>query len=115
MCDSCKCHKDFISCQPDAIVMNMALDPASTYYYTITDCMGTVITKEFTTDEDGKWSILKSDLPENYLVQGSCFTIKVTKEAHNGLPVNMMITTPVNCIEVNVKCIEGEPKDFIGW
>lgn len=111
----CECHEDFISCDPTAIAMKAKLTPSTNYYYTITDKNGIVVTKAFTTDINGNWSIPKTDLPADYLVQGACFRISVTDAAYDNVPVSMMLTLAVSCIEVNVKCTKGEAKTFIGW
>jgi hypothetical protein len=115
MCEKCGCYQDFVSCDPTTIAMKAKLTAITNYFYTITDHKGTIITKPFTTDANGYWSIEKADLPDDFLMQGTEFTVTVTAVANNNLPLQMMITQPINCIDVKVKCIEGEVKAFIGW
>jgi len=114
MRDKCECLCDFVSCNPDAITMKAKLAANSNYHYSI-EAKGVNVTKAFVTDENGFWSIPKSDLPSDFISDGTEFQLTVTKDANDGLPVNMLVAYPVNCINVHVKCIEGEQKAFIGW
>lgn len=115
MCNKCGCIQDIVSCDVAAIDMKVKLSPSSNFFYTITTRNGKIITKPFTTDINGNWEIKKEDLPEDFLSEGTNFKVEVTENANDGLPLNMLMTMPINCIDVEVKCIEGETKDFIGW
>ena len=111
----CGCYSDFISCDPDEIIIKAKLTPSTDYFYTIADKFGNQITKQFTTDANGDWKIPKTDLPADFLIEGAKFKITVTVDAHDAVAETMLLTQAINCIDVEVKCVDGEAKEFIGW
>jgi len=111
------CHStfpDYISPNVDAIHFNAKLKPSTDYVYVITDRFGSKISKEFTTDADGLWSIPKTDLPDGFLAPGNKFHVEVIGAIDDLSPMYMIVQQPVNKLEVQVLQADGIEKDFIG-
>lgn len=101
-CQPC-CFEDFISACPDKIKVNAKFEPASDYFWIITDSHGNKYSQEFTTDDDGYGEIDTTLLPEGFCnPYNSGFIIEVKKTLESCDFIPMVFPVKYNCVDVKV-------------
>lgn len=98
----CTCFTDYIVQCPEEIQVYAQLQPTTMYTWVITDKFEHQFSGDFTTDEDGFWSIPVDELPAGLLNQfGGNFKLEVLDQACK--PVKFKVAQEYNCIDFTVR------------
>lgn len=108
----CSCFEDFVVKCPTEIRVFAQLTPLTDYTWVITDKFDRQYQGEFTTDENGFWTIPVEDLPEGLLTEFSGnFKLQVIDGECK--PIKFLVASEYDCINFNVKAGTRE-KDNLG-
>lgn len=108
----CKCKSNIISCGVEDIIVNSKLKAFADYKYFIYDKLGT-FSKEFTTDENGKFIINASDLPPGLFNTTKKISIKV-KEVASGNFVEIPIMNYNPSVTIELVNVDGDTNNSVG-